>query len=120
LTFSYDKPRVLAEAARVLKKGAYLLICEPVLVKGTSQAARKKLMENLECLENGVGADEYKAAIKRAGFKKAKVIDETEFPVSRMMKDKRAQARLAQGEITAADIEAMSGLAISVKIKATR
>lgn len=120
LTFSYDKPRVLAEAARVLRKGATLLLCEPVLVKGTSSRDRKAAMERLECLENAIGVEDYKAALKRAGFKKINVIDETEFPVSRMFSDKRAQAGLAKGEISVEDIEAMSGTAISVKIKAIR
>lgn len=120
VTFSYDKPRVLAEAARVLRKSATLLLCEPVLVKGINISDRKAAMGRLECLENAVGVEDYKMVLKRAGFKKIKVIDETEFPVSRMLSDKRAQAGLAKGEISVGDIETMSGTAISVKIKAIR
>lgn len=120
LTFSYDKPRVLTEAARILKKGAEIIICEPILAKDISREKRKAAIENLECLENVINVGEYKDALKRAGFKKIRVVDETDFPLSRMLRDKRVQARLAKEEISAGDIEALKGTTTSVKIRAIR
>lgn len=120
LTFSYDKPRVLKEAARVLKKGARMILCEPVLVEEASASNKKAATRIMECLENAISAKEYKRVLKGAGFKKIKAVDETEFPLSRMLQDKRAQACLAKGEVSAADVEAMYGIATCVKIKAMR
>lgn len=100
VTFSYDKTRVLKELDRVLKPGGHFVLCEPAIPREIAAAKRRAAVTKAECLENAFNKEDIKTALKRAGFKKIAMTDETVFPVSRILKDKRVQAVIASGEIT--------------------
>ena len=120
ITFSGDKPRVIREMFRALKPGGRILLCEPVINKSASRAVMATVREYLECLESGFFKEDYLRALKKAGFKKIKAIDEIAFPVSRMQKDSKAAALLASNAIDAAALEGITSATSSVKITAVR
>jgi arsenite methyltransferase len=120
ISFCYDTPRVLKELARVLKPGARLMICEPAFIKKAVVAKRRAASKGAECLENAFVEGDIKPALKRAGFKKITIVDETAFPVSRILKDKRVQASIAAEGLTEEEAVAWALLVLSVKITAVR
>lgn len=120
VTFSFDKPRVIGEILRVIKPGGQIVLCEPVLARTAAPDMRKTVKGYLECLENAFYADDYRTALKRAGFKKIKIIDETVFPLERMKTDSKAQAKLLTKDISEEDVEAVAYAVTSIVIVATR
>lgn len=120
VTFSSDKTRTLKEIKRALKSGGRLILAEPAVVE---KAAREKIgaiSSTLECLENGLYRADYLSNLKRAGFKKITLLDETPLPVSRLNRDRQAAVKLANGELTDTDIEFFADAVTSVVISAVK
>jgi len=120
VTFSSDKTRTLKEIKRALKSGGHLVLAEPAVAE---KAAREKIgavSSTLECLENGLYRADYLANLKRAGFKKITLLDETPLPVSRLNRDRQAAVKLANGELNLDDIESFADAVTSVVISAVK
>jgi arsenite methyltransferase len=120
ISFSYDKPRVLKELARVLRPGGRLLLCEPAFIKKAAAAKRRVAAKGAECLENAFVKEDIKAALKRAGLKKTTIVEETAFPVSRLLRDRRVQASIAAGDLIEEEAAAWASMVLSVKTIAVR
>lgn len=120
VTFSGDKARVIREIFRALKPGGRLILCEPVINKSASRIVIASVRDYLECLETGFYKDDYLRALKKAGFKKIKAIDETAFPISRMKKDVKASLMLSNNAIDDTALEGITSATSSVKITAVR
>jgi arsenite methyltransferase len=120
VTFSYDKARVLKELFRVLKPGGRLIMCEPAIPKETAAAKKRAAIKNVECLENAFYKDEIKTALKRAGFKKISLSEETAWPASRILRDKRVKAAISSGDMTAKVAADIAKSIVSSKTTALR
>jgi arsenite methyltransferase len=120
VTFSFDKARVLREIYRVLKPGGRLILCEPCLRREAPKDAVNAVRQGTECLEGGFYAEDYLRALKKAGFKKSKIIDETGLPQTRLRADVKAAALLTAGDIDDKLLEIMTRSVKVIKVLANR
>ncbi len=75
-----DKNNVFMEAFRVLKAGGRLMISDIVLLKELPDSIKSSIEAYVGCVSGAVMKDKYIGAIKEAGFKEVRIIDETSFP----------------------------------------
>ncbi|MHB0913186.1 MAG: arsenite methyltransferase [Armatimonadota bacterium] len=68
INLSTDKPRVLAEAFRVLRPGGRFAVADIVLTRPLASAAEEHLMLWAGCVAGALRIDEYKAKLSAAGF----------------------------------------------------
>lgn len=79
INLSPDKQMVFNEAFRVLKPGGRLMVSDIVLKKEFPDAIKNSVAAYIGCLAGAVHKSEYLEFIKRAGFKKTKVLNEVTF-----------------------------------------
>jgi arsenite methyltransferase len=80
INLSPEKPRVFAEAYRVLKPGGRLMISDIVLLKDLPAFIRESTESYVECIAGASRKEEYLAMIRDAGFGQIEVVSER--PVS--------------------------------------
>jgi arsenite methyltransferase len=68
LNLSGDKPRVLAEAARVLKPGGRLAISDVIASPGMDEETRADMAAYTGCIAGALTEDEFRAGLEAAGF----------------------------------------------------
>jgi arsenite methyltransferase len=68
LNLSSDKPRVLAEAARVLKPGGRLAISDVIASPGMDEETRADMAAYTGCIAGALTEDEFRAGLEAAGF----------------------------------------------------
>jgi ubiquinone/menaquinone biosynthesis C-methylase UbiE len=82
-----DKNNVFMEAFRVLKPGGRLMISDIVLLKELPDSIKSSIEAYVGCVSGAVMKDKYIGAIKEAGFKEVRIIDETSFPYESLEND---------------------------------
>lgn len=112
-----DKKKVFRETFRVLKPGGRLMISDLVLLKELPDFIQNSIEAYVGCLSGAVMKDEYLNAIKAAGFKEVKVIDETHFPIELMASDETAKALVEEMKIPMEKLKDIAGSVVSVKVQ---
>jgi len=74
INLSPDKPRVFAEAFRVLKPGGRMLVAD-IVTLGLPEAYRDDLTAWVGCISGAVDEQEYIGMAEKAGFVDVKVVD---------------------------------------------
>src|SRR5665811_568652 len=77
-----DKARVFSEAFRVLKPGGRLMVSDIVLTKELPDFIKNNMAAYVDCISGAIIKDNYLNAIKKAGFRDVKIIDEVNFPLN--------------------------------------
>jgi ubiquinone/menaquinone biosynthesis C-methylase UbiE len=102
INLSPDKESVFEEAFRVLKPGGRLMVSDLVLVKGLPDIIKESAEAYVGCLAGAIMKDEYIGYIKKAGFKKVKIIGQTNYPVEAMFENlKGAEDAVASIKVSA-------------------
>jgi len=73
INLSADKPKVLAEAFRVLKPGGRFAVSDIVAVGAMPEELRKDMEAWCGCISGALAVDEFKLMLRDAGFKDASV-----------------------------------------------
>lgn len=120
INLSPDKKRVFQEAFRALKPGGRLMISDIVLLKELPQSVLNSVEAYIGCLSGAVMKDAYLKAIKTAGFKQIKVVEEATFPIECMANDPTAQAMIESSGIRREDLSALGESILSVKVSAVK
>jgi len=120
INLSPDKGRVFKEAFRVLKPGGRLIISDIVLLKELPDFIKNSIEAYIGCLSGAMIRDKYIEAIKAAGFKKVRIIDETSFPIEYMANDQTAKAVVEDPKILSEKVREVVSSVVSIKIKAVK
>lgn len=112
-----DKGRAFEEVFRVLRPGGRLMISDIVLLGELPEAIKKSVKAYVGCLSGAVSRENCLKHIADAGFREARIIKETSFPIECMSNDPTAKAlaetlRLRPGEIEEA-VRAVASITVS-------
>ncbi len=115
INLSGDKPRVLAEAFRVLKPGGRFAVSDVVVRGDVSDALRRNMELWVGCVAGALGAQEFLDMLRAAGFE-SPTIEPT-----RVYHAEDALALLGdQADALRADAEAIDGKFMAAFVRATK
>ena len=115
-----DKDRVFSEAFRVLKPGGRIMVSDIVLTKELPDFIKNNMAAYVGCISGAIIKDNYLNAIKKAGFRDVKIIDEVNFPLKYIVSDDTAAVvknELSLSENQARDLE---DSILSIKVYASK
>jgi SAM-dependent methyltransferase len=120
INLSPDKDRVFQEAFRVLKPGGRLMVSDMVLISELPDSIKNSVAAYIGCLAGAVMQDEYVEAIKAAGFKQVRIIDEASLATDYTPKDPIVQALVNDSGISRADLKKLGSSIRSIKVHAVK
>jgi arsenite methyltransferase len=120
INLSPDKPKVFQEAFRVLKPGGRLMVSDIVLLKELPSSIRKSAAAYVSCVAGAALKDDYLGAIKKAGFKDVKVVEETSFPLDWMVSSPQVMEIAMETGATTAELNDAADSVLSVRVQATK
>jgi SAM-dependent methyltransferase len=119
INLSPDKPRAFREAFRILKPDGRLMVSDLVLRGPLPEAVRASVEAWAGCVAGAMLLDDYRAAIRAAGFSEVAV--ESEKPAGDLLSEEDARAVMAaQPGIDRQEIARIAGLVVSVAVKARK
>lgn len=111
-----DKRRVFTEAFRALKPGGRLMISDIVLLRGLPDFIKNSIEAYVGCLSGAIMKDEYIGAIKAAGFREVRIIDEASFPIECIANDPTAKAIVENLKIPYEKVKEIASSVVSIKV----
>jgi len=120
INLSPDKERVFQEAFRVLKPGGRLMVSDMVLVSELPDSIKNSVAAYIGCLAGAVMKDKYTEAIRAAGFKQVRIIDETSLATDYTPEDPIVQALVNDSGITQADLKKLGNSIRILKVQAVK
>ena len=120
INLSPDKDRVFQEAFRVLKPGGRLMVSDMVLFSELPDSIKSSVAAYIGCLAGAIMQDEYVEAIKAAGFKQVRIIDETSLATDYTPEDPIVQALVNDSGISRADLKKLGSSIRSIKVQAVK
>jgi arsenite methyltransferase len=112
-----DKKRVFKEAFRVLKPGGRLMVSDLVLLKELPEVIKNSIEAYIGCLSGAIMKDEYLEAIKNAGFRNVKIMDDAHYPIELMANDPTAKAIIENFNIPGEAIKESAESVASIKVQ---
>ena len=112
-----DKKRVFMEAFRVLRPGGRLIGSDLVLLNELPDVIKDSIEAYIGCLSGAIMKDEYLDAIKNAGFKDVRVVDEAHYPIELMANDTTAKAIIENFRIPIEAVRKIAQSVVSVKVQ---
>jgi len=116
INLSPEKTKVFKEIYRVLKPGGRFMISDLVLIKPLPKKIMDSVAGYIGCLSGAIMKKKYLEIIKKAGFKKIKIIDEKSFPVDLMLNDTTAKAILKNMHISGKTPRKIANSVLSISI----
>lgn len=117
INLSPDKSRVFQEAFRVLKLGGRLMVSDIVLLKELPEFIRDSITAYVGCISGAMMKDDYIEAIKKAGFREVRIMDETFFPIEYIANDPTAKAIINKMNIPSEEIKDIANSVLSIKVQ---
>ncbi len=120
INLSPEKPQVFREAYRTLKPGGRLMVSDLVLLKELPDSVKKSASAYVSCVGGAALKDDYLKAIKRAGFKEVKVVEENALPLTMLVNSSELQGMVAESNISPTELTEMIHSVVSVRVQATK
>jgi arsenite methyltransferase len=120
INLSVDKRRVFGEAYRVLKPGGRVMISDLVLLKELPKAIKGSIEAYVGCISGAMLRDDYLQAMRDAGLRDVKVVQQTTFPVELIAGDETAEAVTKELKLTDDALRDVASSVLSVKVEAVK
>ena len=120
INLSPDKPQVFKEAYRALKSGGRLMVSDLVLLTALPDAIKKSASAYVSCVGGAALKDDYLKAIKKAGFKEVKVVEENPLPLTMLINSPELQEMVTEANVTPKELTDMMHSVVSVRVQATK
>lgn len=118
INLSPEKPRVFQEAYRVLKPGGRLMVSDMVLLAELPKAVRNSANALVGCIAGASLKDDYLGAIKKAGFKRVKVVEENALPLMTLMESPSLQNMVSEAKLSVDELMSTAKSVVSVRVQA--
>lgn len=120
INLSPDKPRVFREAFRVLKPGGRLMISDLMLLRELPDPVKRSVEAYVGCVAGAMLRDEYVGAIRAAGFRDIRILQEVPFPPKFLANDPTAKAILEDSSLTIEEVGEIASSVVSLRISAVK
>ena len=117
INLSPDKSRVFQETFRVLKLGGRLMVSDIVLLKELPEFIRDSIAAYVGCISGAMMKDDYIEAVKKAGFREVRIVDEIFFPIECIANDPTAKAIINKMNIPSEEIKDLANSVLSIKVQ---
>jgi len=120
INLSPNKPKVFAEAFRVLKPGGKLTLSDVVLLRPLPPVLASSAAAYLGCVAGASLKSDYLKMLKAAGFVDVEVVGESPFYLGEAAADPVVRAIIEEAKLTAADVKEVGKSIVSIKVVATK
>ena len=120
VNLSPNKPKVFAEAFRVLKPGGTFTLSDVVLLRPLPPALSNSAAAYLGCVAGASLKSEYLEMLSAAGFSEVQVVGESPFYVGEAAVDPVVQAIIEEAKLTPDKIKEVGESIVSIKVVATK
>lgn len=120
INLSPDKPKVFAEAFRVLKPGGRIAVSDIVLTEALPEYVRDSMAAYTACVAGAVLKEEYLGGIRKAGFKNIQVLSQNVFDLDFLDMAPELLKEAAALGLTEEKIQHISETIVSVKVSAVK
>lgn len=115
-----DKNRVFFEAFRVLKPGGRIMVSDIVLLKELPEIIQNNMASYIGCISGAIIKADYLNAIRYAGFKDVKIMDEAVFPLSCIVSDETAFIFKNKMNLSEKQLKDLEDVVVSIKVSAIK
>ena len=120
INLSPDKKRVFQETFRALKSGGRLMVSDIVLLKELPDSIKNSVAAYVGCVAGAMLKDDYLKAVKAAGFREVKILQETAFPIDCMANDPNAIAIIKDAGLSLQKVREAADSVLSIKVSAVK
>ena len=120
INLSPDKPRVFAEALRVLRPGGRLMIADIVLLSPLPEDLLNSAAAYVGCVAGAELRDDYLAMLRTAGFVDVAVENQSAFAENLPLNDPFVQSILEETRLTPEQAADAGRSVVSVQVRARR
>lgn len=120
INLSPDKQKVFKEAFRVLKPGGRLMISDIVLSRELPDFVKDSIAAYIGCISGAILKKEYMETIKKAGFQKIKILEETSFPKDSIVNAPSVKAIIEDLHIPLQKAKEVATSVLSINISAVK
>jgi len=115
-----DKKRVFREAYRALKPGGRLMVSDIVLSRELPESVKNSVEAYVGCVAGASLESDYLEAIKAAGFKDIRIVDEAIFDIKDIIGSPEAQDMVKNLDISTEKAIELAGSIKSIKVSARK
>jgi arsenite methyltransferase len=120
INLSPDKPKVFADAFRVLRPGGRLTVSDIVLLKPLPPTLANSIAAYVGCVAGASLKEDYLAMLRQAGFAHVEVVGESPFHVGEMTNDPMVKSILEEAKLGLDEAREAGRAVVSLKIVARK
>ncbi len=120
INLSPDKPRVFAEALRVLRPGGRLMIADIVLLNPLPDALRESVSAYVGCVAGAVLREDYLDMLRATGFEDIAIENQSAFAENLPLNDPFVQSILKEARLTPEQAVDAGRSVVSIQVSARK